>query len=200
MLLAQAHFDLHQVLNLSSFDVFDFLFQEHFSVVFFHRLQEGVDSGLEVVRAVFARLNHDSATKNLRIGTKTGLNDIAKLFVGPKRIETRLLQASEQDSEQGGRLVSLLTLLEIYLDTGVWISARNVSVGNLILLDDIVDRFIRQLNHLVKQHQVIVADLTMLNTILSLLTNPQSLLLIQMTRNEPLEPQVAHELTLKFDE
>lgn len=98
MLLSQAHLYLQEILNLSSFDVFDFLFQEHFTVVFFHGLQKSVDPRLKVFWAVFAWLNQNGATKNLRIGCKTRLNNVTELFIGSKSIETGLFQAAEYDS------------------------------------------------------------------------------------------------------
>lgn len=88
--------------------------------------------------------------------------------------------------------------MEIDLDTGVWISAGYVSFWNFIFLNNIVDRFVWHLDHLIKKHEVVSADFIVFNTIFSFLANIQSLLLRKVTTDEPLKLKISHELSLEF--
>jgi hypothetical protein len=61
-----------------------------------------------------------------------------------------------------------------------------------------MDRFVWHLDHLIKKHKIIFSNFLMLDTVFSLLANSQGLLFIKVTADEPLKPEVSHELSLEF--
>jgi hypothetical protein len=106
-------------------------------------VQEEVNSGLQVVWAMFAGLNSDGASQNLSVAHVVGLHDVSQLLIGSEGVEAGLLQELEENSDDGRPVIGLFSVLEVTQDGRVWV--RQVALGDGILLLNVVNCFVIKL-------------------------------------------------------
>jgi hypothetical protein len=96
-LLTQTNINLLQVLDLGFFNRVHLFRRETLTE---HLVEEEVNPGLQVIRAMLAGLYDDGSAQHLSVAHELGLHDVAQLLVRPQCVEAWLFKQLEKHPKQ----------------------------------------------------------------------------------------------------
>lgn len=139
------------------------------------------------------RLNHYSSSTDRSCIDVHGLNYVTELLFSSQLLKRWGFQKLKQNPSYSWFFESLLAVLEIWLDSRIRVDFLILTRWSLVDLFIVEDCPIGKFHHQVKLEHIVFIEILKFDRAFSNITNLKSLVLIQVTLNEPFEFHSFHE-------